>query len=100
VRSHIERLEAREAVAMDAALREGLYRAAASLGEQPLAVASGAGHDAMCLARVAPAAMLFVPSIGGLSHVPDERTAEKDLELGVNVLARWILEVDRLLRAH
>jgi N-carbamoyl-L-amino-acid hydrolase len=55
---------------------------------------SGAGHDAQNLARVMPAAMLFVPSIGGISHHWAEDTAEADLVLGLRTLgeaARRIL---------
>lgn len=48
---------------------------------------SGAGHDAQYLARVMPAAMLFVPSIGGISHHWAEDTAPEDLAMGVRVLA-------------
>ncbi|WP_291727904.1 hydantoinase/carbamoylase family amidase [Leisingera sp. F5] len=49
---------------------------------------SGALHDAANLAAVMPAAMLFVPSIGGISHAFDEDTAEADLVLGLQVLDR------------
>ena len=48
---------------------------------------SGAGHDAQYLARIMPSAMLFVPSIGGISHHWAEDTKEEDLALGVRVLA-------------
>jgi N-carbamoyl-L-amino-acid hydrolase len=48
---------------------------------------SGAGHDAQQLARVMPAAMLFVPSIGGIGHHWDENTANEDIVLGCQVLA-------------
>ncbi|QYU69280.1 Zn-dependent hydrolase [Leptolyngbya sp. 15MV] len=48
---------------------------------------SGAGHDAQYMARVMPAAMLFVPSINGISHHWAEDTKEEDLALGVAVLA-------------
>jgi N-carbamoyl-L-amino-acid hydrolase len=48
---------------------------------------SGAGHDAQYLARVMPAAMLFVPSIGGISHHWTEDTAEEDIVLGAQVFA-------------
>ena len=48
---------------------------------------SGAGHDAQYLTRVMPSAMLFVPSIGGISHHWTEDTAEADLQVGVRVLA-------------
>ena len=47
---------------------------------------SGAGHDAQNVARLMPAAMLFVPSIGGISHHWAENTKDEDLTLGVRVL--------------
>ncbi|TDR85429.1 Zn-dependent hydrolase [Enterovirga rhinocerotis] len=46
---------------------------------------SGAGHDAQYLARVMPAAMLFVPSIGGISHHWTENTSDEDIVLGARV---------------
>lgn len=48
---------------------------------------SGAGHDAQMLARVMPAGMLFVPSIGGVSHHWSENTADEDVVLGCRVFA-------------
>ncbi|TIM60930.1 MAG: M20 family metallo-hydrolase, partial [Mesorhizobium sp.] len=47
---------------------------------------SGAGHDAQMIARIAPSAMIFVPSRGGISHSPDEFTAADELVAGANVL--------------
>ncbi|MBR0859152.1 Zn-dependent hydrolase [Bradyrhizobium liaoningense] len=47
---------------------------------------SGAGHDAQMMARVAPAAMIFVPSRGGISHNPAEFTTDSELIAGANVL--------------
>lgn len=47
---------------------------------------SGAGHDAQMMARIAPSAMIFVPSRGGISHNPAEFTTEADLIAGANVL--------------
>ncbi|WP_119255711.1 Zn-dependent hydrolase [Shinella zoogloeoides] len=47
---------------------------------------SGAGHDAQMIARIAPSAMIFVPSKGGISHNPAEHTDEADLVAGANVL--------------
>ncbi|HEY0395322.1 MAG TPA: M20 family metallo-hydrolase [Candidatus Elarobacter sp.] len=87
----IETLEARVAVPMETRMR--LLVRAACLERDPHAIAihSGAGHDAMCVAHVAPTAMIFVPSIGGRSHVGDERTAPADLELGVEALAATLL---------
>jgi N-carbamoyl-L-amino-acid hydrolase len=47
---------------------------------------SGAGHDAQYLAKRMPAVMLFVPSIGGISHHWAENTSDEDLTLGAQVL--------------
>jgi N-carbamoyl-L-amino-acid hydrolase len=54
---------------------------------------SGAGHDAQQLARVMPAAMLFVPSIGGISHHWSEDTATDDIVLGCQVMASAVAEL-------
>lgn len=97
VRVVLERLDVHNPTPMDERLREALHRVASAMNQKALDVPSGAGHDAMCIAKIAPAAMLFVPSIGGRSHVAQERTSDSDLELGVDALARAIVEVDRLL---
>jgi hydantoinase/carbamoylase family amidase len=86
VRIAIETLEVRDAVPMDPRLRALVRAACERLEPRALDVPSGAGHDAMCVANVAPAAMIFVPSIGGRSHVGEERTAPADLDLGVDAL--------------
>ncbi|BCO26638.1 N-carbamoyl-L-amino-acid hydrolase [Rhodoferax lithotrophicus] len=52
---------------------------------------SGAGHDAQMLARVCPSAMIFVPSVGGLSHNVREHTAPADLQRGAQVLLQVVL---------
>jgi N-carbamoyl-L-amino-acid hydrolase len=54
---------------------------------------SGAGHDAQILAELMPAAMLFVPSIGGISHHIAEDTAPGDIVLGCQVLADAAAEI-------
>jgi acetylornithine deacetylase/succinyl-diaminopimelate desuccinylase-like protein len=53
---------------------------------------SGAGHDAMVLARYVPAALLFVPSTGAISHNPDEFTPAATCELAARVLAQALAE--------
>jgi len=53
---------------------------------------SGAGHDAQWLARKMPAAMMFVPSIGGISHHWSENTSDEDLVLGAQVFTNGIAE--------
>jgi len=56
-------------------------------------MASGAGHDAQMLARVCPAGMIFVPSVGGISHNPAEYTAPADLTAGADVLLQILLHL-------
>jgi N-carbamoyl-L-amino-acid hydrolase len=60
---------------------------------------SGAGHDAQMLARVCPTAMIFVPSVGGLSHNVAEHTDAADLESGANVLLHTMLALSGLARS-
>ena len=54
---------------------------------------SGAGHDAQMLARVCPSAMVFTPSVRGISHNPAEITADEDLIAGCQVLCDVMLEL-------
>lgn len=55
---------------------------------------SGAGHDAQVIAEALPIGMIFVPSVGGLSHAPDERTDPDDLVAGAQVLVDTLLDLD------
>jgi hydantoinase/carbamoylase family amidase len=80
----------KEPVALDEELQALLEEAAAAEGASTTRMASGAGHDAMVLAHHVPAAMLFVPSRGGLSHCPDEFTTPEQCELGTRVLTRAV----------
>ena len=75
---------------LDPALRELLAEAAAAEGATVRSMPSGAGHDAMVLAKHVPAAMLFVPSRAGISHSPEEYTSPEHCELGARVLARAV----------
>ena len=60
---------------------------------------SGAGHDAQVLAKHMPTAMLFVPSIKGISHNFEENTADEDLVLGCAVFAESVAEAARTANA-
>jgi len=64
---------------------------AKGLGHSVHRLPSGAGHDAQMMARVCPAAMVFTPSRGGISHNPAEHTDPVDLEAGANVLLQVLL---------
>ncbi|KIC24161.1 MULTISPECIES: hydantoinase/carbamoylase family amidase [unclassified Leisingera] len=78
-----------EPAAMDARFQAELAEAAQALAPGKWQkMPSGALHDAANLATVMPAGMLFVPSIGGISHAFDEDTDEEDLVLGLQVLDR------------
>ena len=54
---------------------------------------SGAGHDAQNMAAVMPMGMIFVPSVGGVSHSPKELTAWQDCANGANVLLEAVLDL-------
>lgn len=78
---------------MDEGLAAHLAAAAEAAGAGHVPMPSGAGHDAMVLARRVPAAMLFVPSIRGKSHSEAEDTREADIVLGCEVLAAAVARV-------
>ncbi|TWT87641.1 Hydantoin utilization protein C [Pseudobythopirellula maris] len=78
------------AVAVDAGLTETLCSAIAECGQEPLRMASGAGHDAVVMAQRFPMAMLFLRHPGAVSHHPDERVERDDVAIGVEVLSRAI----------
>lgn len=75
-----------EPVAFDADMVAVVEQVADELGYSTRRMPSGAGHDAQMLARVCPAAMIFVPSINGLSHNLAEDTAVPDVAAGAEVL--------------
>jgi N-carbamoyl-L-amino-acid hydrolase len=81
-----ERIVRLEPVTFDRELVSLIERAAEARGFKSRRMTSGAGHDAQMIGRVCPAAMIFVPSCGGISHNPRERTNEVDLVAGANVL--------------
>ena len=82
----VERLARFAPVRFDPRIVALVERAAARRGIVAKRMTSGAGHDAQMIARIAPAAMIFVPSIGGISHSPREDTSDADLAAGTNVL--------------
>jgi N-carbamoyl-L-amino-acid hydrolase len=59
-------------------------------------IISGAGHDAVYLARIAPTAMVFVPCVGGISHNEIEDAKPEDLTAGCNVLLNAVLDTAEL----
>ncbi len=79
----------------DEAMRDVIAGAAGSLGLSHLYMPSGAGHDAQDMAMITPTGMIFVPSVGGISHSPHEFTSAEDMANGASVLFHSILAVDR-----
>lgn len=80
---------------MDRRLLEFLRAAADDLQLQSLEMPSGAGHDAQIMATRFPTAMLFVPSLDGRSHCPEEYTAPLEAARGVEVLAETLVRLAR-----
>ena len=96
VRAEVRVTLALRPAAMDPAIGDLIEQAAKSAGAPWMRMPSGAGHDAQVLARHGPAAMLFIPSVGGRSHDVAEDTSEADIVLGAEVLAGT---VERLIAA-
>jgi len=82
----VERLARFEPVQFDAGIVAAIEAAARARGLPCRRMTSGAGHDAQMMARIAPAAMIFVPSKEGIRPTPKESTADVDLVAGANIL--------------
>jgi N-carbamoyl-L-amino-acid hydrolase len=80
----------------DAGVQQAIARTAARIGLATERLPSGAGHDAQMMARLSPMGMIFVPSVGGVSHSPRELTRWDDCARGADVLLNAILEMDRV----
>jgi N-carbamoyl-L-amino-acid hydrolase len=82
----VERIRTGAPAMMDAKFQDAIEAAsAACAGGRSIRMPSGAGHDAQMLATIMPAGMLFVPSIGGISHHWTENTADADIVTGAQV---------------
>lgn len=81
-----DRLVRFQPVAFDPGLVDRIEAAAQRRGLPHMRMTSGAGHDAQMMARIAPSAMIFVPSREGISHNPREHTDDEQLILGAQVL--------------
>jgi N-carbamoyl-L-amino-acid hydrolase len=77
-------------------VQAAIGRAAESLKLESVRMPSGAGHDAQMMAQLMPMGMIFVPSIGGISHSPKELTRWEDCTRGADTLLRTILELDNV----
>ncbi|MBL8314410.1 MAG: Zn-dependent hydrolase [Rubrivivax sp.] len=80
-------------VKFDTGVARRIASQAQRLGYDTRSMTSGAGHDAQMMARLCPTAMIFVPSVKGISHNPAEHTEPEHLTAGANVLLHTLLEL-------
>ena len=76
-------------------VQAAIGRAAAAANLNAMKLPSGAGHDAQQIAKLCPIGMIFVPSVGGISHSPKELTTWDACANGANVLLRTVLDLDQ-----
>ena len=79
----------------DKSIQDKIVQSAKALGLTYKHMPSGAGHDSQNMALIAPVGMIFVPSVGGISHSPKEFTKAVDMANGANVLLQTILALDK-----
>lgn len=79
-------------VEFDESCREAVRRACRSLGLSSMPLISGAGHDAMSIARIAPAALVFIPCRAGISHHPNEYSSPEQVAAGCNAILHAVLD--------
>lgn len=91
----IEWLTDQDPVPTTPAMRDHVAAAADSLGLRWMSVPSGAGHDAAHMQHLGPMGMIFVPSVEGHSHRPDEFTESEDVQAGIRTLTEVLVRLDR-----
>jgi N-carbamoyl-L-amino-acid hydrolase len=80
----------------DLRIRRLIDETAKALGFTTKSLPSGAGHDAQEIARLGPVGMIFVPSVGGISHSPREFSRPDDIANGANVLLHTLISLDTM----
>jgi len=89
----IQALDKKSPAKMNAFTQEAIHAAARRLNLSTKTLASFAGHDAQSLALLCPAGMIFIPSVNGTSHAPDEFSEWQDCVNGANLLLQVTLEI-------
>lgn len=79
----------------DPNLQDIIRKMGEAMGLSYARLPSGAAHDAQNMASIAPSALIFVPSVGGVSHSPREYTRPRDVANGANLLLQTLIRVDR-----
>ncbi|MDP2956074.1 MAG: M20 family metallo-hydrolase [Longimicrobiales bacterium] len=77
-------------------IREIFEEATVELGLSSRRLLSGAGHDAQTMGKIAPVGLIFIPSVGGVSHSPEEYSRPEDIRNGAAVLLRSVLKLDAM----
>jgi N-carbamoyl-L-amino-acid hydrolase len=93
----IHKLETTPAVLIPAQMQELVAEASDRCGLTHERLPSGAGHDAQAMAAITHPAMIFVPSVNGISHAPEEFSTPQDCANGANVLLNLLLLADERL---
>ncbi len=93
----IQRFENTESAPIKPEMQELVASAAAHTGLACQRLPSGAGHDAQAMAAITEAAMIFVPSVNGISHAPEEYSTQEDCANGAQVLLNLLLLADQRL---
>lgn len=91
----VQTLTADRPVSMDPGVVAAVEAACGRLGLAYRRMPSGAGHDAMNMAHIAPAGLIFIPCRGGVSHNPDEYASPADILAGVDVLTETLHDLAR-----
>lgn len=89
-------LQVNQAAPSDSRMRSVIADAAETLGARSRVMPSGAGHDAQAIAQLGPMGMIFIPSVGGISHSPKEYSTPEHCALGADVLLHAVLAADAL----
>ena len=84
-----------EPVRFDSTMVDLVQKEANKLELSNVRMPSGAGHDAGLISHCCPSSMIFIPSVKGISHSPEEKTRNKDIENGANLLLRCILSLSK-----
>ena len=90
------RYHVHEPVETHLVIREVFEEAARELGLTSRRLLSGAGHDAQTMGKIAPVGLIFIPSVGGVSHSAEEYSRPEDVRNGAAVLLRSVLKLDAM----
>jgi N-carbamoyl-L-amino-acid hydrolase len=80
----------------DVRIQDIIRQNAINLNYSHKTMPSGAGHDAQDMAVITPTGMIFVPSVNGISHAPEEFSTPEAIAKGANVLLQSVLDIDKI----